>query len=397
MSSATAIASRPSPASQLSRRLPELDGLRGIAIALVVVWHYFAVPNFNWDPIKPAAAPHWALPFALTWSGVDLFFVLSGFLLTRVLLDAKESGNYYRVFYLRRALRILPLYFVVFVPYVILHLAASGKLNVTDTIPLWAYAIFAQNIVGSFHGEFGFWWMGVTWSLAIEEQFYLLLPLLVRRISIRGLVKLSMAAIIAAPMFRALILTKWPGPDGVNWHAVYFATPCRVDALACGVLAAIVYRTGWVSKAAHGCSRLYALLATLFVLNLWQLVLGWNIHSIRSGVFGFSLLDWFYGVFLLVVVTQPGKTLKRLMKSNLLTELGSLSYAIYLLHTVVLWSAHLFLNGKAPSSADRNAIVISLGALATTICLAMLSRRYLEGPAMRFAHSFKYSVRTGCF
>jgi peptidoglycan/LPS O-acetylase OafA/YrhL len=370
-------------------RIPELDGLRGIAVSLVVGWHYFVGPNFNWDKFDPSIVPRWALPFALTWSGVDLFFVLSGFLLTNVLLNAKGSRSYYKVFYLRRAFRILPLYLLIFVPFAALHFAA-GRLGPSDTIPLWAYAIFGQNIVGSIRGEFGFWWMGVTWSLAIEEHFYLLLPFLVRRLSIRGLVWFSMAAIVGAPSLRALILTQPPGPDGVNWHAVYLATPCRIDALACGVLAAIILRTHSPTLGIDR-AKLYLPLAVLFAANVWQVVLGWNIRAVRSGVFGFSFLAWFYAALLLVVVCRPQDALGRLMRNGLLTKVGGLSYAIYFFHTIVLWSAHLLLNnGTAPGIGDTKTILITFVALAVTVCLSMLSKVFLEGPAMRFGHSFKY-------
>jgi peptidoglycan/LPS O-acetylase OafA/YrhL len=357
-------------------------------VSLVVLWHYFVGPNFNWARPGQTGVPHWALPFAFTWSGVDLFFVLSGFLLTNVLLDAKNSSRYYTVFYWRRAFRILPLYLVVFIPFALMHLH-GGRLDRTDNIPLWAYATFSQNIVGSLHGEFGSWWMGVTWSLAIEEHFYLFLPLFVRRFSVRNLAGFAVAAIIAAPLLRGLILTYWPGPDGANWQAIYLATPCRMDALACGVLAAIVFRSGALSSAV-GRTRLYVLFAALSVLNVWQLILGWNIHSIRSGVFGFSLLAWFYAVLLLVIVSQPRDALARLMRNGLLMKLGGLSYATYLFHCIPLWLGHLLLNGALPSAADPKAIMISLGALGVTICLALVSKVLVEAPAMRVGHSLKY-------
>jgi peptidoglycan/LPS O-acetylase OafA/YrhL len=276
----------------------------------------------------------------------------------------------------------------VFIPFALMHLP-GGRLDRTDNIPLWAYATFSQNIVGSLRGEFGSWWMGVTWSLAIEEHFYLFLPLFVRRFSVRNLAGFAVAAIIAAPLLRGLILTYWPGPDGANWQAIYLATPCRMDALACGVLAAIVFRSGALSSAV-GRTRLYVLFAALSVLNVWQLILGWNIHSIRSGVFGFSLLAWFYAVLLLVIVSQPGDTLARLMRNGLLMKLGGLSYAIYLFHCIPLWLGHLLLNGALPSAADPKAIMISSGALGVTICLALVSKVLVEAPAMSVGHSLKY-------
>ena len=91
-----------------SRRIPQLDGLRGVAIALVVVFHYV---NFAVESGAPGWVKLLIRPTSLGWSGVDLFFVLSGFLIGGILLDARESRNYFRVFYRRRACRILPLYF----------------------------------------------------------------------------------------------------------------------------------------------------------------------------------------------------------------------------------------------------------------------------------------------
>jgi len=89
----TLVSEKLSQVDSRARRVPELDGLRGVAISLVVLWHYFFGPNFVWtEPWR--FVPLWARPFGLTWSGVELFFVLSGFLLTNVLLDAKGSRNY---------------------------------------------------------------------------------------------------------------------------------------------------------------------------------------------------------------------------------------------------------------------------------------------------------------
>src|SRR5260370_10622164 len=164
-------------------RVPELDGVRGIAIAMVLAHHYF---------LLPIRAPLATLPSyfqaagRLAWSGVDLFFVLSGFLLGGILLGACESSNYFRVFYVRRFLRIVPIYFICLSAGVLLTfffyrgLAPRLSWMFERPITLTPYFVFLQNLWMAKRTTYGMFGLGVTWSLAIEEQFYLTLPLLIR-------------------------------------------------------------------------------------------------------------------------------------------------------------------------------------------------------------------------
>ena len=120
----------------------------------------------------------------MMWSGVDLFFVLSGFLITGILRDQRSSSRYWRTFYLRRACRVLPLYAILLGGFALA--IAFGASNVPGLwwlfytpMPLWSYATFTQNFFMAVAGGTGANWMGVSWSLAVEEQFYLVLPLVV--------------------------------------------------------------------------------------------------------------------------------------------------------------------------------------------------------------------------
>lgn len=161
-------------------RIAELDGVRGLAIALVLVWHYLA------SSIDQRVAADGLVVlskvFALTWSGVDLFFVLSGFLIGGILLDNIDSPTYFRTFYVRRIARILPLYFAWFLLFLIIvrlgifRSIPSLEHLFADPLPVWSYVTFTQNFVMTSSYRFGAEWLGVTWSLAIEEQFYLILP-----------------------------------------------------------------------------------------------------------------------------------------------------------------------------------------------------------------------------
>ena len=154
-----------------SRRIPELDGLRGFAILLVLVYHYIATPEH-----RPLGFPLHRLFQALSvcWSGVDLFFVLSGFLIGGILLESRESPRYFQAFYLRRIHRILPIYYSWLFLYVVVRFVSArlapgwSLLNSSDYTGVPAYIVFIQNFF-YFRSRLDWIWLGVTWSLAIEE------------------------------------------------------------------------------------------------------------------------------------------------------------------------------------------------------------------------------------
>ena len=158
--------------------------MRGIAILLVVVWHYVGAP-LQAVPGPVALAGFRSL--RLAWSGVDLFFVLSGFLIGGILLDQRASPGYFKAFYARRFCRIFPVYFLWLGLFFALLALAPGFTSspafrhlFDKPLPAWSYATFTQNLVIARWETFGPDWLAITWSLAIEEQFYLLLPLMVR-------------------------------------------------------------------------------------------------------------------------------------------------------------------------------------------------------------------------
>ncbi len=230
-------------ASPANPRIPALDGVRGLACLLVLSWHYVR----GQVPAQPGTATAYALRcLDLNWSGVDLFFVLSGFLLGGILLDHREAPNLFRVFYARRACRILPLYFAWLGLFLVLRFAtASGDPAVrgvfdggSPTIATWAYATFLQNVAMALGNGFGPEWLSVTWSLAIEEQFYLILPLVIRFVPPRRLPRLLIVLALSAPALRLLSIRAFPGH---GW-ALYVLLPCRWDSLFIGVLGAWAVR-----------------------------------------------------------------------------------------------------------------------------------------------------------
>jgi peptidoglycan/LPS O-acetylase OafA/YrhL len=149
-------------------RIPELDGLRGLAILIVIAFHYV-------EPLHTTAQGtlrHVLAPVRMGWIGIHLFFVLSGFLIASILMATRDSPTFFRTFYIRRFYRILPLYLVVVAGcYVVHHLFVR-----TPGPPLYQFLTFTQNFWMAAKGQFGIGLLSVTWSLAVEEQFYALLP-----------------------------------------------------------------------------------------------------------------------------------------------------------------------------------------------------------------------------
>src|SRR5580704_18831604 len=224
-------------------RIPELDGLRGVAISLVVVFHsfyYSPPPGHHPTGLIRSTFVFLERFFAIGWTGVDLFFVLSGFLIGGILLDVRASPNYFKTFYIRRFFRIVPLYYLwLFCLIALVFLGDSFFPSQTQSTQpaidwqIWAHFLFLQNLWSNHYSTLAGWWLAVTWSLAIEEQFYLAAPFLVRFLSRQYLIIFLSFVILAAPCCRILARTLVP----ISSDAIYRLTPFRADAVALGILA----------------------------------------------------------------------------------------------------------------------------------------------------------------
>lgn len=357
-------------------RIHNLDAVRGLAILLVLAWHYIACQV---SPEPGGAIAYAVASLRLAWSGVDLFFVLSGFLICGTLLDHRDASNRARVFWIRRACRILPLYVLVVAAFELTQrspLGASPRFAwlFDGRYPLWSYATFTQNVLMGIRADCAPGWLGVTWSLAAEEQFYLVVPLLVWMLPPRLLPVALVAGIAAAPALRATS----PG-----FHA-FVNAPWRADSLLSGaLLAVLVRRPGFLEGVRR---RPRALAAVLLALLAGAAMMTW-----RQAWFGPLDHTWLAGLYaglVLAAVAFPDSG--RVAGAEALAWLGTRSYAIYLFHQAIAGLLHGAVRGEAPAMRQLGDVPITLAALAATLLLAEASFRVLEGPFLRLGHRWKY-------
>lgn len=351
-----------------SRHYPVLDGVRGLAILLVLVWHYLSVPA------PPGSWLAYAqVPLRLTYTGVDFFFVLSGFLIGGILIDSRGRSRYFATFYGRRARRILPLYIAALAAFafiVYLHRAGVPGLAfaANEPLPWWAYAGIQNLAMMKYGTELN--GISVSWSLAVEEQVYVLLPLLVRLTAPGWLARVVVAMIAVALLSRFVV---------GDWRAYVF-TVSRLDAIGLGMLAAIairnrevwtrltsprVLRVAWVSLLAG------ALLLTLRVIPMFP--------------FGYTMLAALYTVAMITALSSPDSRFGRVLSAPWLRSLGTISYGVYLFHMPILYLAHGLILGRDteyPGLADLPSVGATGLALILTLLLASLSWRYFERPLL---------------
>jgi peptidoglycan/LPS O-acetylase OafA/YrhL len=362
------------------KRISQLDGVRGVAILLVLIWHYFSCQV---DPRPQTFIAFCSRTMNLTWSGVDLFFVLSGFLIAGVLLDHRSTSNYFRVFYLRRICRICPLYFLVFALFVALSRTSIGaspsfKWLFHDPLPLWSYATFTQNIYMGAHNTLGPHWLAITWSLAVEEQFYLFVPLLLYFLPRRTLLVVLILAVLAAPILR------WALPG----FRTFVGTPWRSDSLLSGAALAILVRWhGFVAAA----RRRRRLLFALFIVMLAGAVAMTVRPPTFGGPFSHFWLAGLYSVFILIAFLDTERRLGGLLRSPTLVWLGRLSYGIYMFHEAIVGLLYGALRHDEPGIDTFSDAGITLLAFSITLFLAAISYHFFEQPILRFGHRLKYS------
>ena len=364
--------------------MPELDTLRGIAIVAVVLVH--GIPRY-YSTGQPQILSAALSAIQYGWLGVNLFFVLSGFLITGILLDSKPFGQYYRRFYVRRALRILPAYLLL-----MLLIVLAPRIGISERQISWSFVGLSLCYLSNLTNFFG---VGLEypllWSLAVEEHFYLIWPVVVRRVTKRGLAWCSCAVLLGCPLLRLIAFASKHG-QGI------FYTWMVADGLACGSLLAILCRTllvdrrsmKWFSAVSVSASMLLlgigAPFGTLSPLRQPQL---WG-ATIRDSLFN-VLFAGMLATALLVGTSRWSRVVHR----PVLQFLGKISYGLYLVHVLVFDVTRHFLTPAAMRFSGAwvdNDFRLTLlrflvGATAATV-LAYLSRRYFEERFLSLKDSF---------
>jgi peptidoglycan/LPS O-acetylase OafA/YrhL len=366
--------------------LPSLDGLRGIALLMVLVYH----------TTEPSLASG---PLCWGWTGVDLFFVLSGFLITGILFDTRAKANYFHDFFVRRALRIFPAYYFLWALLLLASLLFHGGLNRYNL----SFLYYGGNMIAPYatfhhetslilplyiHGHQVRIGLAAFWSLCVEEQFYLLWPVIVWLApGRRFLMKLSGAAIIGILCLR-IFLVLHCSPAWLQTNFIYTSFYTRADTLLVGSFLAL-----WMRGPTQVTVRRYKhLYASLFSIPLLVLVslhntvgLRWpdnKDHPFRNTIDGTLIALMFAG--LLLAALDSGLW-RRLLSVKWLTSVGRVSYGMYLYH--YLLGQYFFPLAVAMKPLRRYHLhattLITVFVACGSYCAAWLSYRYLEAPCLR--------------
>jgi peptidoglycan/LPS O-acetylase OafA/YrhL len=342
-----------------------LDGVRALAALMVMFYHSFRDIHSDNSILRFLSG---ISEFGQT--GVTLFFVLSGFLITRILLNTKRDSGYFKNFYVRRILRIFPLYYL----FLILYYLVSPFVLETGWPTLdqqFYYFAYLQNVARTFD------WNSLGphhfWSLAVEEHFYLFWPLAVYTLTKKGLARFTLAIIIFAMVLRAVMLHLG--------YSVFIFTFTRFDALALGALLSLMELK---NAFRHANARKYSiLLITLLIpiLLLWVFFSGLGNDYIQNLRY-LLLASAFFAFIGMLLSLDEGHIFNRILKTRFLSYTGRISYGIYVYHPLVFLICVKYL--------DTGNVVVNV--LISTVCtytIATLSYHYFESYFLRLKKHFR--------
>lgn len=358
----------------LRKEMPELDTIRGLAILGVIVYHafYWSRDLSHFSPLQRivlrAAAPG--------EFGVSLFFVLSGFLITGLLLDSRDRPDYYRRFYFRRALRILPAYYGILIVLLVAREMSRSYLIMS--------LLYCSNLSLLFGIQMTY---PVLWSLSVEEHFYLVWPAVVRRVAPRGLIVLAGAIILFTPLLRLACFYHGLPTHFSNSGCDYY-TWNMADGLACGSVLSLLLRRmngdrkkfGWLCLGSFIVAGFLSVVALPFGLRTGMRPVGAALQWTISNVTFMGIL----ALFLLVGTSRW----KALVTSKVLRFFGYISYGLYLVHLLVYRLFDDLVRSVSPVYATRLftwdgiwlRFLIAGGA---AVLLSYLSRRFFEEAFLR--------------
>jgi peptidoglycan/LPS O-acetylase OafA/YrhL len=356
------------------RHIGSLDGFRGAAAMMVLFYHFgLNAKDMGLGGLLVSAA-------GAGWTGVDMFFVLSGFLITGILFDTKASENYFSHFYMRRCLRIFPLYFGAIIVVEAIGFLSPAFLNWDGTHPWWL-PLFATNFVYAQQGGAVTGVMTHYWTLAIEEQFYLLWPLFVWLCDRRRLMAIA-AAMIGAALALRIAMTLYQ----VHGEAIFSLTPTRMDSLAWGAFAALAIR-GNLGKAGYLAPIAMLLSAAgLIAVITWRQTASPFDPLMQTA--GYSLLGCLYASA--IVASLSAGILRAIFLQPWLRWLGKYSFGIYVWHPII--GSMIFYGPHPPVARGvAGALLIFAGAGFLDLLAAWLSYHYWEKPFLLLKKYFPES------
>jgi peptidoglycan/LPS O-acetylase OafA/YrhL len=352
--------------------MPELDTVRGIAVLGVLFLHFFYWQYGKLSFSVPARAfLNLTQPGGL---GVNLFFVLSGLLITGILLDSKDHPHFYRRFYTRRALRILPAYYTILILLLLLRTSSAAFVGLSF--------IYLSNVTTLFGVACDY---GPLWSLAVEEHFYILWPTVVRKLSARAIAWVAGSIMVVVPILRVIsFFMGWR--RGLDWYTWFVA-----DGLAAGCLLAVVLRSNMTR------AKVNRLCALLFLSPALAAVVGRPFGILtRTRPLGaalqLTLISTLFAGFILLVLIVGTSSAKRYVNSTVLGFFGYISYGLYLDHLLAFrMYDRICLNyfpQLLPSSHHFGLVVFKFViAGGGAVAAAYLSRRFYEERFLRLKDS----------
>lgn len=372
------------------QKLEALDGLRGIAVLAVMASHFerFLPASGAWLPIKTIASYGWA--------GVDLFFALSGFLITGILVATRGSNNYFVSFFARRVLRIFPIYYLTLSGVLLLAVFFPGS---ADHLPPPAqrpfYFVYLTNWIPFFTGTWPPNVLGHFWSLAVEEQFYLVWPFVVALVSRGTLRSIAITVAIGEPVVRIAFLALH-----VPSAAIDLSTVTRVDSLVLGACGALLYAR-YRDEKRFPLVWWIAIPLALYVAGLC-LVPSDEGRIVFYQSIGFSLLGIGFAALVthLAFTDRQATNLQRFFRAPWLRRVGAYSYGMYIFHVPVLGICEIMLLRRLPITLQTNgfvsiAFVVLIGVLTFAIAAAsyeLFERRILGAKRFFRASSAPRSI-----